>query len=101
MSTEAGEVHSTLGLLDAMTVVSSRRLMFSSSATVYGDPHSVPIIKAFARNHTNPYDNIVYGNDYTTPDGIGVRDYIYVQDLAQDHVAAGGTCCTTAAPASP
>ncbi|MGA8784851.1 MAG: GDP-mannose 4,6-dehydratase, partial [Polaromonas sp.] len=34
-----------------------------------------------------PYLN-VYGNDYATPDGTGVRDYIHVQDLAQGHVAA-------------
>lgn len=143
---------STLGLLGAMTAVGCRRLVFSSSATVYGDPHAVPITEAFPRSHTNPYGHTklmiedmlaslcaadagwtvgvlryfnpvgahpsgligedpsgipnnlmpfvaqvaigmrpflnVYGNDYATPDGTGVRDYIHVQDLAQGHVAA-------------
>lgn len=143
---------STLGLLDAMTAVGCRHLVFSSSATVYGDPHAVPITEAFPRSHTNPYGHTklmiedmlaslgaadaawavavlryfnpvgahpsgligedpsgipnnlmpyvaqvavgkrphlnVYGNDYATPDGTGVRDYIHVQDLAQGHVAA-------------
>ena len=143
---------STLGLLDAMTATGCRQLVFSSSATVYGDPHAVPITEAFARSHTNPYGHTklmiedmltslcaanaawavavlryfnpvgahpsgligedtsgipnnlmpfvaqvaigkrpflnVYGNDYATPDGTGVRDYIHVQDLAQGHVAA-------------
>lgn len=127
-------------------------LVFSSSATVYGDPASVPITEDFPRSHTNPYghsklviedmlyalnaanadwrigvlryfnpvgahpsgligedpagipNNLmpyvaqvavgqrdqlsVFGNDYPTPDGTGVRDYIHVQDLAAGHVAA-------------
>lgn len=127
-------------------------LVFSSSATVYGDPASVPITEDFPRSHTNPYgysklviedmlaalrvanpvwrigvlryfnpvgahasgligedpagipNNLmpyvaqvavgkrpclqVFGDDYATPDGTGVRDYIHVQDLATGHVAA-------------
>ncbi|MGE0348796.1 UDP-glucose 4-epimerase GalE [Hydrogenophaga sp.] len=127
-------------------------LVFSSSATVYGDPASVPITEDFPRSHTNPYghsklviedmlgalcaarpawrvgtlryfnpvgahpsgligedpagipNNLmpyvaqvavgqrehlnVYGNDYPTPDGTGVRDFIHVQDLAVGHLAA-------------
>lgn len=127
-------------------------LVFSSSATVYGDPQRVPITEDFARAHTNPYGHTklviedmlaslraaqphwriavlryfnpvgahpsgligedpagwpnnlmpfvaqvavgqrpylnVFGNDYPTPDGTGVRDYIHVVDLAQGHVAA-------------
>jgi UDP-glucose 4-epimerase len=130
-------------------------LVFSSSATVYGDPASVPITEAFPRSHTNPYGHTklviedmlsalrqggatspawrigvlryfnpagahpsgligedpadipnnlmpyvtqvavgqrprvnVFGNDYATPDGTGVRDFIHVQDLAAGHVAA-------------
>jgi UDP-glucose 4-epimerase len=127
-------------------------LVFSSSATVYGDPATVPITEDFPRSHTNPYghsklviedmlaavrvsspawrvgvlryfnpvgahpsgligedpsdipNNLmpyvtqvavgqrshlsVFGNDYPTPDGTGVRDYIHVQDLAAGHVAA-------------
>jgi UDP-glucose 4-epimerase len=139
-------------LLQAMDATDCRRLVFSSSATVYGDPVSVPITEDFPRNHTNPYGHTklviedmlsalqksdsrwqlgvlryfnpvgahpsgligedprgipnnlmpfvaqvavgqrpylnVYGNDYATPDGTGVRDYIHVQDLAQGHVRA-------------
>jgi len=140
-----------MALLRAMEATSCRALVFSSSATVYGDPASVPITEDFPRSHTNPYgltklvcedmlaairvanpswrtgvlryfnpvgahpsgligedpagppNNLmpyvaqvavgkrpflnVYGNDYATPDGTGVRDYIHVQDLAQAHVA--------------
>ena len=129
-----------------------RRLVFSSSATVYGDPVSLPIKEDFALSATNPYgqtklmgetilqdlgaadaqwqtgclryfnpvgahesgqigedprglpNNLmpyvaqvavgrrprlsVFGNDYPTPDGTGVRDYIHVVDLAEGHVAA-------------
>jgi UDP-glucose 4-epimerase len=139
-------------LLQAMDASGCRTLVFSSSATVYGDPASVPITEDFPRNHTNPYGHTklviedmlgalqksnptwkvavlryfnpvgahpsgligedprgipnnlmpfvaqvavgkrpalnVFGNDYPTPDGTGVRDYIHVQDLAQGHVAA-------------
>lgn len=149
----------TISLLRAMSAVRSDGsvgglsvLVFSSSATVYGDPHSVPITEEFPLNPTNPYgysklviENIltawqaaspvwrvgvlryfnpvgahpsgligedpagipnnlmpyvaqaavgrlpclnVYGGDYDTPDGTGVRDYIHVQDLADGHVAA-------------
>jgi UDP-glucose 4-epimerase len=127
-------------------------LVFSSSATVYGDPATVPILEDFPLSHTNPYghsklvieemlnslrlaspawrvgvlryfnpagahpsgligedpadipNNLmpyvtqvavgkrphvnVFGNDYATPDGTGVRDFIHVQDLAAGHVAA-------------
>jgi UDP-glucose 4-epimerase len=127
-------------------------LVFSSSATVYGDPATVPITEDFPRSHTNPYGHTklviedmlsalrtaspawrigvlryfnpagahpsgligedpadipnnlmpyvtqvavgqrahvnVFGNDYPTPDGTGVRDFIHVQDLAAGHVAA-------------
>ncbi len=139
-------------LLRAMQSTTCRTLVFSSSATVYGDPASVPITEDFPLSHTNPYGHTklvcedmlaamrvanpawrtgvlryfnpvgahpsgligedpagppnnlmpyvaqvavgkrpvlnVYGNDYATPDGTGVRDYIHVQDLAQAHVAA-------------
>ena len=129
-----------------------RRLVFSSSATVYGDPASLPITEDFPLSATNPYgqtkligetilrdlgradpawqtgclryfnpvgahesgrigedprgtpNNLmpyvaqvavgrrpflqVFGDDYATPDGTGVRDYIHVCDLADGHVAA-------------
>jgi len=161
--------HNNIGgavsLLRAMTAVSAASadgiapqpptLVFSSSATVYGDPATVPITEDFPRSHTNPYGHTklaiedmlsalrqggtaspawrigvlryfnpagahpsgligedpadipnnlmpyvtqvavgqrpqvnVFGNDYPTPDGTGVRDFIHVQDLAAGHVAA-------------
>jgi UDP-glucose 4-epimerase len=146
-------VAGTLTLLEVMEEFEVRQLIFSSSATVYGDPVSVPIDESFATSATNPYgrsklmveeilqdlaaapDNnwnisllryfnpvgahesgligedpagipnnllpyvtqvaigklarlSVFGNDYNTVDGTGVRDYIHVVDLARGHVAA-------------
>src|SRR5699024_3080091 len=142
----------TLRLLEAMERHGCRSLVFSSSATVYGDPASVPIREDFPLSATNPYgrsklmiedmlrdlyraderwaiallryfnpvgahksgrigespqgvpNNLlpyiaqvavgqrdklsVFGGDYPTPDGTGVRDYIHVVDLAQGHVQA-------------
>ena len=141
-----------ISLLQAMEAAGCHGLVFSSSATVYGDPASVPIAEDFARSHTNPYGHTklviedmlaavgaaqpswriavlryfnpvgahesgqigedpsgipnnlmpyisqvalgkrpylqVFGSDYPTPDGTGVRDYIHVSDLAEGHVAA-------------
>lgn len=143
---------STFNLLLAMQKNNVERFVFSSSATVYGDPVSVPIREDFALSVTNPYgrtklmiedmlrdvsisqpdlrvcllryfnpvgahasgrigedpngipNNLmpfiaqvavgklpalrVFGNDYPTHDGTGVRDYIHVVDLAKGHVAA-------------
>ena len=144
---------STLALLNAMRRHGVKNFVFSSSATVYGDPASVPIREDFPTGGTtNPYgttklflervlsdtcaadpslnvallryfnpigahesgligedpngipNNLVpyiaqvavgrleklhiYGDDYPTPDGTGVRDYIHVVDLAKGHVAA-------------
>jgi UDP-glucose 4-epimerase len=145
-------VTGTLRLLEAMAEAGLRRLVFSSSATVYGDPASVPIREDFPLSATNPYgrtklfieeilrdqhradprwdivllryfnpvgahpsgligedpagipNNLlpyisqvavgklaqlnVWGDDYPTPDGTGVRDYIHVVDLALGHLAA-------------
>lgn len=145
-------VNGTLVLVDAMREVGVKHLVFSSSATVYGDPASVPIIESFPTSATNPYgrsklmveecltdfhkanpdwtitllryfnpvgshpsgemgedpqgipNNLmpfvsqvavgrreflsVFGNDYPTHDGTGVRDYIHVMDLADGHIAA-------------
>ncbi len=145
-------VEGTSVLLSAMQKADVKTIVFSSSATVYGDPTSVPITESFPRSATNPYgdsklqveniladlhdsdpgwriarlryfnpvgahtsgligetpngvpDNLmpfitqaaaglrdalsVFGNDYDTPDGTGVRDYIHVVDLADGHVAA-------------
>ncbi len=137
---------------EAMQAAGCRRFVFSSSATVYGDPERLPITEDAPLSATNPYgqtklmgetilrdvgaadpgwqtaclryfnpvgahesgligedprgtpNNLmpyvaqvavgrreqlsVYGNDYATPDGTGVRDYIHVLDLAEGHVAA-------------
>ncbi|WP_153110928.1 UDP-glucose 4-epimerase GalE [Propionivibrio limicola] len=145
-------VGGTIALCEAMAEAHVKTLIFSSSATVYGDPASVPIREDFPRSATNPYgasklmiediladlakadaewrigrlryfnpvgahesgligetpsgipNNLmpyvaqvacgqrerlsVFGNDYPTPDGTGVRDYIHVVDLAEGHVAA-------------
>jgi len=145
-------LNSTLSLLKAMEKYNVKNLVFSSSATVYGDPSSVPITEDFPLSATNPYgmtkliiENIlkdlykadrdwniallryfnpvgahecgkigedpndipnnlvpyiaqvaigkrnilkVFGNDYQTKDGTGVRDYIHVVDLADGHLAA-------------
>jgi UDP-glucose 4-epimerase len=142
----------TVALLESMEEAGVRTLVFSSSATVYGDPASVPITESFPLSVTNPYgrsklmiedmlrdvvradprwraallryfnpvgahesgligedprgtpNNLlpyvaqvaagvlpqlsVYGADYPTPDGTGIRDYIHVVDLAQGHLAA-------------
>ncbi len=142
----------TMNLLEALTEVGCTRLVFSSSATVYGDPEQVPVTEDARLDATNPYgrtklymeqmmsdlcvadqrwrcvllryfnpigahssgrigedpkgipNNLmpyiaqvavgrreqlsVFGNDYPTPDGTGVRDYIHVVDLAKGHVAA-------------
>ncbi len=139
-------------LLETMQLHGVKQLVFSSSATVYGNPHQVPIDESFPLSPTNPYgqtkliaeqvlrdldraDNswriatlryfnpvgahpsgligedpsgppnnlmpciaqvaanqraklLVFGGDYPTPDGTGVRDYIHVVDLARGHLAA-------------
>lgn len=136
-----------LNLLSAMDAAGSRRIVFSSSATVYGDTDVQPIPEDHARTYTSPYaftkiageqileqlgpdwavgvlrnfnpvgahqsamigedpedipNNLVpyiakvatgelaqlgvFGDDYDTPDGTGVRDYIHVEDLAEGHV---------------
>ena len=145
-------VTGTLTLLRAMEIAGVRKVVFSSSATVYGDPASVPINEDFPTSATNPYgrsklmieellkdlsasdpswgivllryfnpvgahssgqigedpqgipNNLVpyvsqvavgklqelsvFGDDYPTQDGTGVRDYIHVVDLAKGHLKA-------------
>ena len=142
----------TLIVLNLMKKYGVRNFVFSSSATVYGDPHTCPILETFPLSATNPYgrtklmieemlvdickadkelnvtllryfnpvgahesgtigeepngipNNLmpyitkvavgkleklsVFGNDYNTPDGTGVRDYIHVVDLANGHLKA-------------
>ncbi|MEI7569249.1 MAG: UDP-glucose 4-epimerase GalE [Alcaligenaceae bacterium] len=148
----ANNVQGAISLLQAMQGAGCKTLVFSSSATVYGDPHYLPIDEAHPTRATSPYgrcklhieeilsdlsvadpswrlaalryfnpvgahpsgligenpngipNNLmpfvaqvavgklpqlnVFGNDYDTPDGTGVRDYIHVMDLAEGHLAA-------------
>ena len=145
-------VAGTLALLDAMQERKVQRVVFSSSATVYGAPDKLPIAEDAAVRPTNPYGHTkamveqilrdwcaantehaaislryfnpigshesgligedphdvpnnlfpfitqvaigklekltIWGNDWPTPDGTGVRDYLHVMDLARGHVAA-------------
>jgi UDP-glucose 4-epimerase len=145
-------VGGTISLLRAMQEVGVKRLVFSSSATVYGEPRYLPLDEAHPLSAVNPYgrsklhieamlgdlaqsdpdwrvvclryfnpvgahdsgllgedpndipNNLmpyiaqvasgrlpclqVFGDDYATPDGTGVRDYIHVMDLAHGHAAA-------------
>uniref|UniRef100_A0A4W4H1J2 UDP-glucose 4-epimerase n=1 Tax=Electrophorus electricus TaxID=8005 RepID=A0A4W4H1J2_ELEEL len=105
----------TINLLEVMQAYRVHNLVFSSSATVYGDPQHLPIDEQHpAGGCTNPYGKTkffieemirdqckaekvavgrrkllnVFGNDYDTVDGTGVRDYIHVVDLAKGHIAA-------------
>ena len=147
----------TLNLCNVMQSHDVGRIIFSSSATVYGEPQTVPVLESFPLQATNPYGNskkivedifrdlaeadrlsknsfwrvgllryfnpvgahpsgmigeapngipnnllpyilqvalgkqselTVYGDDYPTPDGTGVRDYIHVMDLVAGHVKA-------------
>jgi UDP-glucose 4-epimerase len=145
-------VSGTICLLESMEEFGCRKIVFSSSATVYGDPKYLPIDEDHPCSPANPYGRtklfcehllrdwqasnpdssvvllryfnpvgahpsgligenprgvpnnlmpfvaqvaaglrekvLVFGNDYDTPDGTGVRDYIHVVDLAQAHLKA-------------
>uniref|UniRef100_A0A8C3V979 UDP-glucose 4-epimerase n=1 Tax=Catharus ustulatus TaxID=91951 RepID=A0A8C3V979_CATUS len=105
----------TIRLLETMKAHGVRNIVFSSSATVYGDPKYLPLDEKHpVGGCTNPYGKSkffieemirdlckaervavgrreflsVFGNDYKTDDGTGVRDYIHVVDLAKGHIAA-------------
>ena len=148
----ANNIGGLLTVCQSMQARNIKRLVFSSSATVYGDPQALPILETSALSATNPYgqtkligeqilrdlgaadpdwqtaclryfnpvgahesgligedprgtpNNLmpyvaqvavgrrphlsVFGDDYNTPDGTGVRDYIHVSDLAEGHVAS-------------
>jgi len=143
-------VHGTIALLDAMQRFGVKRIVFSSSAAVYGSHRTMPITEAYRTEPTNPYGEsklmmekmmkwadvaygmkyvslryfnvagaaadhaigedhrpethlipivlqvplgkrphiTVYGNDYATPDGTCVRDYIHIDDLVGAHLSA-------------
>ncbi len=148
----SNNVEGSIALFEAMAETGVKTVVFSSSATVYGDPQTVPISESAPLSSTNPYgrsklmiedmlrdvaaadaewriallryfnpvgahvsgrigedpngipNNLmpyvaqvavgkleclsVFGDDYPTPDGTGVRDYIHVVDLAKGHLAA-------------
>lgn len=143
---------STLHLLESMKTYGCKNLVFSSSATVYGDPEHIPVDEKCKTHVTNPYgrtklmieeiladiktsdpsfnicilryfnpigahpsgtigedprgipNNLmpyiqqvaigrrpfltIFGDDYITPDGTGIRDYLHVEDLANGHLSA-------------
>ena len=100
-------VNGTLRLISAMRAANVKNFIFSSSATVYGDQPKIPYVESFptgtpqspyGKNNLMPYiaqvavgrreSLAVFGNDYPTEDGTGVRDYIHVMDLADGHVTA-------------
>ena len=145
-------IDSTLSLVEVMNEFNCKKIVFSSSATVYGSPKTLPIKEDFPLSSTNPYGSTklfieqilrdvytadnnwsiallryfnpigahesgllgenpkgipnnlmpyiikvavgelpelrVFGNDYPTEDGTGVRDYIHVVDLAKGHIKA-------------
>ena len=149
-------ISGTVGLLKVMEKHNVKKIIFSSSATVYGDPERLPLDEDCRLSTTNPYGSTklmmemimkdlyvadkawniillryfnpvgahesgligedpkgipnnlmpyvaqvasgklacinVFGNDYDTPDGTGVRDYIHVVDLALGHIAAIENC---------
>lgn len=148
----ANNIQGTISLLQSMKVVGVKALVFSSSATVYGNPNYLPIDENHPKSATNPYgrtklqieeiledvaksdstlrivclryfnpvgaheslligddpqgipNNLmpylaqvaagklgqlsIFGDDYETKDGTGVRDYIHVMDLVEGHLAA-------------
>jgi UDP-glucose 4-epimerase len=150
----SNNIHGTISLLQAMQTARVKMLVFSSSATVYGEPRYLPIDENHPTNANNPYGRSklhieeilsdlpkadpewriaclryfnpvgahmsgligesyngrptnlmpaiaqvaagqkkeisVFGDDYPTADGTGVRDYIHVMDLAEGHLAALG-----------
>ena len=152
MSYYSNNVQGTISLLKAMQKCNIKKLVFSSTANVYGQPQTLPIDESHPTCPNNPYgrsklhieeilndfaicdrewrivnlryfnpagahssgfigenpigipNNLVpymvqvatgqrdiltiFGNDYATPDGTGIRDYIHVMDLAEGHVAA-------------
>jgi UDP-glucose 4-epimerase len=152
LSYYSNNVQGTLSLLEAMQASTIKKLVFSSSATVYGQPQYLPLDEIHPTSATNPYgrsklqieeilhdiaesdpewriaclryfnpvgahesgligensggipNNLmpyiakvaagqqaelnIFGDDYPTPDGTGVRDYIHVMDVADGHAAA-------------
>ncbi|HEY5330813.1 MAG TPA: UDP-glucose 4-epimerase GalE [Acidobacteriaceae bacterium] len=148
----------TLSLLEALVASGTQNLVFSSTAAVYGEPESTPILETARLAPTNPYGeskllveqmlawfhrihglryaalryfNVagaiagygeahepeshlipiildvalgrrasisIYGDDYATPDGTCIRDYIHVEDLARAHVLALAALRNSAVP---
>lgn len=145
-------VNGTISLIEAMQVQNIKNLIFSSSATIYGEPEYLPIDESHKKNPKNPYGRskiiiekilsdiskfdqswsivslryfnpvglhksgllcedlsshtknlfpilirvlkglekelLIYGNNYSTSDGTGIRDYIHIEDLVRGHLNA-------------
>ncbi len=91
-------VSGSITLFEAMKEHNVKNIVFSSSATVYGDPHSVPIREDFPLKPYNPYGKTkrmiemvledVYASDNSWNILLLVRDFIHVRDLALGHVKA-------------
>jgi UDP-glucose 4-epimerase len=81
-------VSGTMRLVSAMKMAKLKTLVFISSATVYGVPRYLPLDEKHPLRPTNPYGRTKFGNDYDTPDGTGIRDFIHVVDLASGHLSA-------------
>ena len=82
---------SFMNVIGLMREFGRRNIVFSSSCTVYGEPEKQPVTEQTPRKPaTSPYGNTkqMCEDDYPTPDGSCIRDYIDVVDLAKAHVAA-------------
>ena len=85
-----------IALLEVMLEFDVKQIVFSSTAATYGIPEENPIKETTPQNPINPYGEsklqmehiMKWGDDYNTPDGFNVRDYVHVMDLANAHVLA-------------
>src|SRR4030042_2013601 len=81
-------VKNGLNLIEIMEEFKVKKIVFSSSAAVYGEPQEIHLIPLVIRAALDGTSVLVYGTDYNTPDGTCIRDYIHVTDLANAHILA-------------